>query len=173
METLEQILKQHAARYPQMEPRDAVKLIYQNEFGGGHLIRDPEACGAALRREYETVTQDFHAPLLEHIGNGVVRVMLCALEGSEYSLEQLRQDFILSSREHQGKLESYLQKLDVLREVTAAGIFSFTSDELEAYLEGYKNAGYPMVSHSVRYREAYRPAYRVVELKVLPEKLCP
>ena len=34
------ILLTHAARYPLMEPRDAVKLIYQNEFGGGHLIRD-------------------------------------------------------------------------------------------------------------------------------------
>ena len=44
MDDLKQILISHAARYPLMEPTDAVKLIYQNEFGGGHLIRDTEAC---------------------------------------------------------------------------------------------------------------------------------
>ena len=36
---LEAILKIHVKRYPLMQPTDAVKLIYQNEFGGGHLIR--------------------------------------------------------------------------------------------------------------------------------------
>ena len=44
METLALILASHAERYPLMEPTDAVKLIYQNEFGGGHLIRDEESC---------------------------------------------------------------------------------------------------------------------------------
>ena len=170
METLEQILRQHAARYPQMEPRDAVKLIYQNEFGGGHLIRDPEACAAALKREYEAVTQDAGAPLLEHIGNGVVRVMLRAMEGSGYSMEQLQRDFIRSSREHSGNRDSFLGKLDILRSITAAGVFSFSEKELEDYLEAYKNAGYPMVSHSARYREAYSPAYRIVLQRMLPEE---
>ena len=171
MEELEELLRQHAARYPQMEPRDAVKLIYQNEFGGGHLIRDPEACGAALQREYEAVTQDGNVPLLEDIGNGVVRVMLRALEGRGYGIEQLQQDFIRSSREHPGSPERFLKKLDVLRKVTAAGVFSFTQQELEGYLEGYKKAGYPMVSHSDRYRQAYKPAYRIVLRRLLPENL--
>ena len=44
MEELKVILITHANRYPLMQPQDAVKLIYQNEFGGGHLIRDEEAC---------------------------------------------------------------------------------------------------------------------------------
>ena len=44
MEELKAILITHAKRYPLMQPRDAVKLIYQNEFGGGHLICDEEAC---------------------------------------------------------------------------------------------------------------------------------
>lgn len=44
MNELEGVLKEHAKRYPLMQPRDAVKLIYQNEFGGGDLIRDEEAC---------------------------------------------------------------------------------------------------------------------------------
>ena len=35
MEELDQILREHAMRYPKMQSTDAVKLIYQNEFGGG------------------------------------------------------------------------------------------------------------------------------------------
>lgn len=171
METLEQILYNHAQQYPLMQPQDAVKLIYQNVFGGGHLIRDPDACQCALRREYENTPQEPSVPLLELIGNGMARVMLNALDRSGYSPEQLGYDFIRSSREHTGSMNGFLLKLDILRKVTAVGAFGFDSDELEVYLTEYKTAGYPMVSHSPQYREAYRPAYRVVQLRVLPEKL--
>ena len=42
MEELEIILREHSRRYPEMQATDAVKLIYQNEFSGGHLIRDEQ-----------------------------------------------------------------------------------------------------------------------------------
>ena len=171
MENLEQSLRTHAKQYPLMQPTDAVKLIYQNVFGGGHLVRDPAACCRILRQEYANTPQEPGAPLLEYIGNGMVRVMLRALGSSGYSLEQLGSDFIRSSREHTGNLNGFLLKLDILRKVTAAGVFGFSSEELEAYLAEYKQAGYPMVSHSPQYRAAYQPAYRIVLLRVLPEAL--
>ena len=34
-----------------MEPRDAVKLAYQSEFAGGHLIRDRRESLARLKTE--------------------------------------------------------------------------------------------------------------------------
>ena len=37
---LEDVLLQHFDRYPRMQPQDAVKLIYQQEFGPGHLVKD-------------------------------------------------------------------------------------------------------------------------------------
>ena len=73
-------MQRHAKKYPLMEPTDAVKLIYQNVFGGGHLIKDPAACRCALQHEYESLRQDPYAPLLETIGNGMVRVMLNAMD---------------------------------------------------------------------------------------------
>ena len=171
METLEQVLRRHARKYPMMEPTDAVKLIYQNVFGGGHLIRDPEACRNALQREYENTPQDSHAPLLESIGNGMVRVMLNAVDGNDYGIRQLGDDFIHSSEEHTGNLKGFLIKLEILRKVTAEGAFSFASEELEDYLEEYKKAGYPMVSHSEQYRQAYKPAYRVVLERILSKEV--
>ena len=37
---LEKILVEHNRRYPCMQIQDMVKLIYQNEFAGGHLVSD-------------------------------------------------------------------------------------------------------------------------------------
>ena len=171
METLEQVLRRHARKYPMMQPKDAVKLIYQNVFGGGHLVQDPVSCRIALQREYECTPQDPHAPLLESIGNGLVRVMLNAMDGSDYSIQQLADDFIRSSEEHKGNLNGFLIKLEILRKVTASGVFGFTLEELETYLEAYKEAGYPMVSHSEQYRRSYNPAYRIVLASIFSKEI--
>ena len=160
MEELRAILITHAKRYPLMQPRDAVKLIYQNEFGGGHLIRDEEACLNYLRREYATLEKDPTALLYEDIGNGIVRVNLAAVR--EEDLEQLGQDFIASAAKHKGTLDSFLNKLEVLQTLTTEGVFAFDLDALNAYLSEYKAVGYPAISHSEQYRQAYTPAYRII-----------
>lgn len=160
MEELEQILRKHAKRYPKMQPTDAVKLIYQNEFGGGHLIRDEQVCLNYLRLEYESVEKDASIPLYEDIGNGIVRANLAAVK--EEDLEQLGRDFIRSTAEHKGNMDSFLCKLAVLKTLTAEGIFLFSINELDTYLAEYEKEGYPAVSHSTEYRECYKPAYRII-----------
>lgn len=160
MEELKAILIAHAKQYPLMQPRDAVKLIYQNEFGGGHLIRDEQACLNYLRWEYDSILKDCNAPLYEEIGNGIVRVNLAAVKPED--IEQLGRDFVRSAAEHTGSKEWFLQKLDVLRQLTAAGHFRFGMIELEYYLTEYIQSGCPMVSHSKQYRQNYAPAYRII-----------
>lgn len=162
MDDLKQILREHACRYPAMEPTDAVKLIYQNEFGGGHLIRDEAACIAYLRHEYEGVTQSTDAPLTEDIGNGMVRVNLKALDAHGYTPDTLAADFIRSAAIHTGSPESFLAKLEILRRAVQEGHFGFSPEVLEDYLRSYGQAGYPMVSHSEAYRKTYAPTYRIV-----------
>ena len=135
---------------------------FVRELETGYVVIGDYQRFEVLQREYENTPQDPHAPLLESIGNGLVRVMLNAIDASDYSIRQLGEDFIRSSEEHKGNLNGFLIKLDVLRKVTASGAFGFTPEELEAYLEAYKEAGYPMVSHSEQYRQAYKPAYRIV-----------
>ena len=160
MEELEQILREHAKRYPLIQPCDAVKLIYQNEFGGGHLIRDEQACLNYLRREYDDLEKDPSAQLYENIGNGIARVNLAAVK--EEDLEQLGKAFIDSAAKHKGTLDSFLNKLEVLHTLTTEGVFAFDLDALNTYLSEYEAAGYPAVSHSPEYRKAYKPAYRII-----------
>ncbi len=170
MTELEALLRAHAGRYSKMEPADAVKLLYQNEFGGGHLIRDAEGCLAYLRAEYDAVSHDPDAPLLENLGGGLVRLMLPALDAEEYPLEQVARDFIRSAQVHRGRMEAFLAKLRVLEAAAEAGVFAFSPEALAAYLSAYRARGCPPVSHSDAYRRAYHPAYRVMVRALLPEK---
>jgi uncharacterized protein (DUF885 family) len=80
----------------------------------------------------------------------------------EEDLEQLGQDFIASAAKHKGTLDSFLNKLEVLQTLTTEGVFAFDLDALNAYLSEYKAAGYLAVSHSEQYRQAYKPAYRIL-----------
>ena len=156
-----EILLTHAQHYPRMQPRDAVKLLYQSQFGGGHLIADEAACLEFLNREYAATAQTGTA-LLEQIGNGMVRVQLAALDAHGYTPAQLGQDFIRSAAAVRGNIDAFRKSLALLAELTQAGQMPFSARELEAYLSEYEAAGYPAVSHSDDYRNAYHPAYRVL-----------
>lgn len=160
---MKSILLAHARRYPGMEPTDAVKLLYQSEFGGGHLIRNEEACLARLDQEYRETPQRRDIPLTEDIGSGIVRVNLAALDAHGLSPEELGRMFLRSAAEPRGTMASFREKLDLLQKLTLAGEMPFSPKALSSYLADYEAAGFPPVSHSERYRNTYHPAYRVVE----------
>lgn len=161
------ILLAHASRYPKMEPRDAVKLLYQSTFGGGHLIRDEAACLNYLLQEYAATPQRRDIPLTEDIGNGFCRVNLAALDAHGYAPEQLCRDFIRSAAIQAGTLDLFRQRLALLSSLTAFGQLPFSPDALSAYLSEYERTGYPAVSHSETYRDTYHPAYRVLHASIL------
>ena len=160
MEELRRVLLAHASKYPMMKPTDAVKLIYQNEFGGGHLIKDVTGCMNYLFQEYDAITKSEDSPLYESIGNGLVRVHLSAVRKDQ--LELLGSAFIRSASAHQGNSERFFEKLEVLKVLASQGTYSFGFRELQQYLTQYVAAGCPAVSHSEVYRQQYRPAYRVI-----------
>lgn len=163
MTDLLEILRAHSAQYPLMMPCDAVKLIYQNEFGGGHIVENEKASLSYLLSEYDSARFRKSAPLSEEIGNGYARLYLHPSQ-IPYA-ECINRIFVLSSRRADGKRETFEQKLDVLRDATEHGVFAFGTDELADYLAAYRTAGYPPVSHSAAYRAAYLPAYRVIDAR--------
>ena len=157
-------LKAHARKYPRMQPQDAVKLLYQSEFAGGHIIKSREYAYARIADEYAATPHDAAKPLFEEIGSGIARVNLAAVDKNEYPLDTLTDDFVRSAALHKGSMDAFLEKLSLLREAFDEIGFTFTREDLDAYLTKYALEGYPMVSHSAIYREAYAPAYRVMLL---------
>ena len=65
---LRAVLVMHARRYPAMKPQDVIKLCYQSEFGGGHLIRDIQSSLQFIAEEMASVESGYPAELLEEIG---------------------------------------------------------------------------------------------------------
>lgn len=158
------ILRAQIERYPGMQPQDAVKLAFQSEFGGGHLIADEAACLRYLYEECAATPVDGGAPLYEEIGGSMARVHLAALAAAGVAPETLGRAFLVSARMPQGTREGLERKLSLLAEAAGAGRFVFSLEVLREHLRDYAAAGYPAVSHSAAYRAAYHPAYRVVRL---------
>lgn len=163
---MKEILSEHKKRYPGMEVQDVVKLLYQSEFGNGHMITEPDQVMNQLEKEYHGVQKHPGAaatpgPAIEHIGGDYCRVYLNQLpEG--LSLMTLNRLFVLSTKMARGNQTAFEEKLNRFRRWTREGITGFSEAEVEPYLTEYQHQGCPVVSHSVNYRNLYQPAYRVL-----------
>lgn len=183
---MREILLEHWRKYPEMEIQDLVKLVYQSEFGGGHLIQDEDESLRRLKAEYEDrqwaagrvwdagepqgtegeageprktewgACWDFREPA----GYGMCRIKLAALDLG-LAPETLNQMFVLSAAQVKGSVDGLEKGLELLYGMCGDAI-SISKGEAEAYLRQYRTDGYPVVSHSSRYRRLYHPGYRIV-----------
>ena len=155
MNDLITILKQHQQKYPLMQRTDALKLIYQHSMGAGHMIPSPERSLAYLQQECSELT--FEDPTgVEPIGNGRVRLYLSEILRKGYSPELINKLFVLCANRPTNR-EDLLKNLALLEPYTD--------------LTDYYQADCPAVRHSQAYRDAYHPAYRVMDedcTRVLP-----
>ncbi len=165
-ETIE-LLRLHSELYPLMEPRDAVKLLYQSEFGCGHMVPDPDRARAFLKAEWENTERDaLHRPL-DELGGGFVRVHLQPIPDLA-RLDALAEAFILSAVPC-GSHEGFMLRLEALRSAAGQGITPFSPEALEAFLKDYLPHGCPAVHHSEAFRREYRPSYRVIKKALFPK----
>ena len=164
---MKEYLFRQIERYPEMQVEDAVKLLYQSEFGGGHMIKNPHASLKWIREEWGQIKGQKQAdcireqeiPDCEEIGDGMCRMNLQVL-GKGFAPETLNQIFVQTADRKIGKISSFEKKLDMLRDCSKKGEVPFAPEQVESYLEDYRRKGYPPVSHSERYRRLYHPAYR-------------
>lgn len=159
----ETILLMHLERYPEMQPQDLIKLLYQNEFGCEHLVADEGAALAWIKKEYASIPHDSEHIFIESIGGGWTRVHMEPLAAKGVSPETLCGAFVRSARRGQaGTKQSFLEKIELLERMSREGRTSFTRTLLASFLEKYQALGYPPVHHSEVFRKKYHPAYRVV-----------
>ena len=145
--------------HPQAQPQDYIKLIFQSEFGPGHLISNPDYARNRLYDEWQQVKHMApEAP--QEIGGGYVR--LCIKGIDESRLEEINTVFVASANEKSGNDKSFMKKLELFLQMAQEGCFDFDSrtanDAVDAYLKG----GIRPTSHTENYHRHYTPAYRVV-----------
>ena len=162
-ENLRDIIIEHTKKYPAMEISDMVKLVFQSEFGGGHMILDSSDSLSKLYKEYEGLPHvGKKCPVCyDAIGNNLVRLHLAGID-EHVQLETVNRFFVNTASEVNSDVGCFEEKLEVLYELCKEGLVPFSEEELMTYLEVYKKQGYPAVHHSSVYRKQYHPAYRVV-----------
>lgn len=164
MNELDNVIFQHCKKYPLSTVQDYVKLIYQNEFGGGHMISDPKKAAEFIYKEYSSLDlQNGECKgRYENIGNGIVRANLSAF--SENELQKLADVFVLSANSVKGDIKLFQKKLN---DFIILNKNNNICTDTDTFIEEYKKIGCPAIHHSDIYREVYKPAYRVIM-----EKLC-
>jgi uridine kinase len=164
---IKDLMLQHFKMYPEMQIQDVVKLIYQNEFAGGHLITNETDSLNRLQEECRNLNQRYfdaqNSCIFEEIGNGLCRLNLIVIGSSGISLKTVNRFFVSTANSVTGTIQSFEEKLNVFRRACKDNELPYSIEDVNAYLYNYKNKGYPAVSHSESYRSAYYPAYRIVK----------
>ncbi len=146
--------------HPQAQPQDYIKLIFQSEFGPGHLIANPEYARGRLYDEWQQVKALPQEPP-QDIGGGYIR--LCIKGIDESRLADINTAFVTSANEKTGSDAGFLAKLDLFVKMVAEGIFDFDTRQAEAAVQEYLTGGIRPTSHTKTYHRHYTPAYRVVK----------
>lgn len=161
---MKNIILEHIKNYPLMEIRDIAKLIYQSEFGGGHMIANPQMSLKRIQEEYKSLGKEaLNSPfVIENIGNGLYRIYLSCLDHG-ISANVLNKMFVHSANNKKGTVEGLEEKIELTINMCQEGLIPYCIEDVLEFFEAWENDGYPAMSHSETYRQNYYPAYRVVE----------
>ena len=156
-------LEREVSEHPAAEALDLLKLIYQNEFGCGHLICDPKENLRRLLAEVEELPKDQGEVRVQPIGNGLCRLPLSLLHRSGLRAETVQKLFLLTAEQPRGSREGFLQKVSELQVWLEDRDGPVRPEEVSAALRRWQLEGESPFRHSAGYRRLYAPAYRVLE----------
>lgn len=158
--TPQDILSQHRRRYPLAQPADWLKLLYQAEYGPGHLAPSLEDCRRRIQEEAAGLDGS-PAPEPFWVGGGLCRMPLSPAPEQQ---ELLARAFWAAAQETEGRgsRAGFLQRWQILREKAPSLGLDCASLEQEAQALLARPDPLPPVSHSPAFRAAYNPHYRLV-----------
>ncbi|MGN0707075.1 MAG: hypothetical protein ACI4JC_03670 [Faecalibacterium sp.] len=157
-QTIEELILGHCSRYPKLEVQDLLKLLHQSAFGCGHFVWDEEEC---LRRIFAELPASPDVPAVEEIGGGYCRLHLSALRDGGLQPQTLMRMFVCSAAQPAPGLPLE-ESLPILLRLAQEGRLPFAPQQVREKAGRWQAAGFPACHHSRAFRQAYRPAYRVV-----------
>lgn len=157
-------LVEQFAAHPSMTPRDAVKLCFQAAFGAEHSLEDLEGARRYFDDEFQS-TPASDAPLYERISEDAIRVNLSAWKARGLRGEWLFRLFARSARirtDPKKAQAAFIASVKATEVIARNGEAPFTLASWLLYRTAYETGGVRAVHHSEAYRQAEKPAYRVV-----------
>lgn len=170
MKFVSQLLGSHFARHPAMGLPDVYKLLHQAALGPAHAVSDDDAL-TRLVAEIAALGPGPQEPLADVISpdGRLARIDLRACVKAALDPAKLAQAFAETAATYPASPEKLAKFCGCLGDLADAGGLPFPRADVEAYMSARREAGWPAVHHSPAYREAYAPAYRVVDLERLPD----
>ena len=159
---LQEALAYHSKVYPLMQPADYYKLVYQNEFGGGHMIADAQRSLAFLLEEARALSGAASTALSDGIGAGLCRMHLAGALTRGLSPQTLNRMFVATANTHSGTRAGFEDKLLILSNFCKGNILHSDPAAMSSYIDMQRKLAFPAVHHSDVYARTYHPAYRVV-----------
>ncbi|MBK6941915.1 MAG: hypothetical protein IPH13_17185 [Planctomycetes bacterium] len=169
MMQLEETLRDHVARYPNMQPADLYKLLHQATLGPAHMfmgtashletgltheVRKMQPAPTPGEREIEIINP----------GKGLARINLRPFILNGGKIENLARAVARTGHTYRGEEAELQATLDAAAELVEPLGFAFTRDDFLRTARDMKLAGYPSHHHSSVYAQNYEPAYRLVLL---------
>lgn len=147
-----------------MQPQDALKLCYQAAFGAEHLLLDTAAARGYLKAEFSAVDAAADVPLCEPISKNIHRVNLAAWKAAGLPLAWLFSMFQKTAAvPHQSDAHAqFAASLEIVSMLADSAKLPFALTDWQRYIDAYMQTARGPVHHSDAYRQAERPAYRIV-----------
>ena len=157
-------LREQVERYPEMQPDDVYKFVYQAANGNGHLITDESDDRKYLAQELASVQANSDEPLIEPVSpdGKIVRVNLRPFKASGGNIDKLADAMIESAKRIKPNRIALERWWSEVVEASTRRQLPFDPVALKAYGSLRQIQDYPAQHHSPVYAKRYFPAYRVV-----------
>lgn len=169
MKFVGQLLGTHLARHPAMGLADVYKLLHQAALGSAHAV-DGDTARARLEAEIATMGPGPDEPLADVISpdGRLARVHLRTYVARSLDVPALATAFAGTAASYAGSPEKLAKFCGCLGDFADTGGIPFGRADVEAYMQARQGDGWKAVHHSDAYKAAYAPAYRVVDLQLMP-----
>ena len=163
-DTWDELIDQHARRYPRWQVQDVYKLLYQALLGPAHAVTSRADFGRRLRDELERVVADERALLWEPIrpDGRLGRVHLRRFKADAGDPAALIKACLDTAEECWGAPSELRAAWAQFVAGCYAGRWAHAPSQVREFSAWLEASGYPDVHHSEVYRAAYSPAYRLV-----------
>jgi len=159
-----ELIYYHLELYPAMEFDDVYKLLYQSVMGPAHILQNKQLAYSYLKREFESHDENYEKKLYVDISldHDLVRlnIPLFRKQGSLDALFDMMLETQIKARPDKARLKRYWVELGLL--IKDKKFVQFTPNQWNQLNKILLENDFPHLSHSVTYKNLYKPSYRIV-----------
>lgn len=169
MKFVSQLIGAHRARYPAMALADVYKLLHQAALGPAHAAK-PATALAALEAEFAALRPGPVEPLVDPVSpdGRIARVHLRAWAARGLAARDLARAFTATAASWPPDPAKLARFCGCLGDLADAGGLPAARADVDDFVAQRAREGWPAVRHSEAFHAAYAPAYRVLDVSLLP-----